>query len=829
MSTLSCSPPSKRLKLESSSPRTVNRTLETRQNRSYNQEGTTGDSTENEHQCSICLQAILDRTVIPTCSHEFCFECLLVWSEQSRRCPLCSQAIGQYVIHTIRSRYDFRKHYLAPLSPEPQVRQAQEERTRQRRAARARARDLRMKDEREESDKLERSIAKRRWVYQHNLYAKHVASNSYTKYRPYPTPAQFSASTELVSRTTIFLRRELRVWDDLDVEFLTSFIISLMKSIDIRSESAVKLLAEFLDMDAPYVEGGRHLNAEHFAHEVYSYVRSPFRDLFVMTRLRDRVFLNHGQIGGGSRLAHAHVPAPDLVMLDRPLHAVGVGGEVTRCHGHHRAEPILERAPKREHFMFREYPNMRGFAAENGVPIAITMACRVMPYEMRTWVMQAHKVTFRDEIRSESRAQVMPPPWLLLAQIIVLPMGWTIINLTAHLQKAIRAQSARSLCPRWGSRDKIKGNERELYSRTGVPSHGERSGYIQAPETTDAEDSKSTIQPTTSDLDLAKPRAADRNRLPRNRNLVESVQAHLTLRPPARSSWVQPGNTTSMLPDSRSISLRTRLSDTYIDAFPSSTLMERSNDECSTSMKDTIVPKGMSAPEIMARTRARHARNSITSPSMTVQSCGTDSSAVLPNGSEGALQPLRVREEKEIDTHRTRPVSAIDVSPEEDCAQGAMVQAAKSQAQISQASEYANKARQETLTSGPSSALLPIHESHCHVPPSIPISGISVNDTIKDISHQPFKSSLGARSRLLAKLEEEKKRAHGAESTAAVEDPDSFPIFDRTFPEPANRLSVKQGPSTDPNIVDTQFIEAKLRTRAQLQVRLAAERKGSRD
>lgn len=39
-----------------------------------------------------------------------------------------------------------------------------------------------------------------------------------------------------------------------------------MKAIDIRSESAVKLLAEFLDMDAPYVQGGRHVNAEHFAH-----------------------------------------------------------------------------------------------------------------------------------------------------------------------------------------------------------------------------------------------------------------------------------------------------------------------------------------------------------------------------------------------------------------------------------------------------------------------------------------------------------------------------------------------------------------------------------
>ena len=39
-----------------------------------------------------------------------------------------------------------------------------------------------------------------------------------------------------------------------------------MKSIDIRSESAVKLLAEFLDMDVPYIEGRRLVNAEHFAH-----------------------------------------------------------------------------------------------------------------------------------------------------------------------------------------------------------------------------------------------------------------------------------------------------------------------------------------------------------------------------------------------------------------------------------------------------------------------------------------------------------------------------------------------------------------------------------
>lgn len=46
-----------------------------------------------------------------------------------------------------------------------------------------------------------------------------------------------------------------------------------MKSLDLRSEPAIKLLAEFLDMDTPYLVGSpdepscpRFHNAEHFAH-----------------------------------------------------------------------------------------------------------------------------------------------------------------------------------------------------------------------------------------------------------------------------------------------------------------------------------------------------------------------------------------------------------------------------------------------------------------------------------------------------------------------------------------------------------------------------------
>lgn len=35
---------------------------------------------DDENSCSICLHSIVDRTVVPKCSHEFCFECLLVWT-----------------------------------------------------------------------------------------------------------------------------------------------------------------------------------------------------------------------------------------------------------------------------------------------------------------------------------------------------------------------------------------------------------------------------------------------------------------------------------------------------------------------------------------------------------------------------------------------------------------------------------------------------------------------------------------------------------------------------------------------------------------------------
>lgn len=208
----------------------------------------------------------------------------MVWSEQSRKCPLCTRPLGEYIVHHIRSRTDFQRRFLPPLRTSPPLlplrAEAASETQRRSRLSRderdRRRRELARAREREEMDRLDQAIQKRKWVYAHGLYAKHVATNPFTRYKPHPTPSQFAASPDLIGRATVWIRRELRVWPSLDVEFLVTFVISLMKSLDIRSEGAIRLLSEFLDMDS-----GVHSTAEHFAHELYCYLRSPYKDPFV--------------------------------------------------------------------------------------------------------------------------------------------------------------------------------------------------------------------------------------------------------------------------------------------------------------------------------------------------------------------------------------------------------------------------------------------------------------------------------------------------------------------------------------------------------------------
>lgn len=112
---------------------------------------------------------------------------------------------------------------------------------------------------------------------------QHIGSNAQTRYRPNPTPHEIAHSPQMIQRATAFLRRELRVWSHADVEYLTSHILSLIKAVDIRSDVAIRLLAEFLDPPTTAGTSAQPLDIpngpEHFAHELYCWLRSPYKEL----------------------------------------------------------------------------------------------------------------------------------------------------------------------------------------------------------------------------------------------------------------------------------------------------------------------------------------------------------------------------------------------------------------------------------------------------------------------------------------------------------------------------------------------------------------------
>lgn len=69
------------------------------------------------------------------------------------------------------------------------------------------------------------------------ILVQHVASNFYTRYRPFPTPSQFATNPDLITRATIFIRRELHVWGCLDVEVSRSLLSHTLKKLSGESFS----------------------------------------------------------------------------------------------------------------------------------------------------------------------------------------------------------------------------------------------------------------------------------------------------------------------------------------------------------------------------------------------------------------------------------------------------------------------------------------------------------------------------------------------------------------------------------------------------------------
>lgn len=249
---------------------------------------------QDDEWCLICHSTPLsDRTVLPLCLHsQFCFSCIVRWCSIKRRCPLCQAEVGEYVVHGIRADDDYLRYWLPPLpsststtplsstSATPlgsaasvSAAAAGASASRRRIVSEVqRSRQQRRSEgpsELEREEREERALERRKHIYRHNLYAAHVGSNRHTLYTPAPSPAQIRSCADLQRRIMLFLHRELKVWAEVDADWLAGYILSLLKVFDLRSDEMGKLVGEWLGERV-----GRHL-----LHELESWLRSGKREL----------------------------------------------------------------------------------------------------------------------------------------------------------------------------------------------------------------------------------------------------------------------------------------------------------------------------------------------------------------------------------------------------------------------------------------------------------------------------------------------------------------------------------------------------------------------
>ncbi|KAI4207957.1 MAG: hypothetical protein LQ346_000294 [Caloplaca aetnensis] len=276
--------------------------------------------------CVICLDSISERAAASPCKHDsFDFLCLLSWLQQRPTCPLCmtlssylsgpaNVPAGQTEVLAVdygwqssrgRKTYNVTRRTVEVETLTSGVSQAQQYArtpwTGRRPRRNPRPRPLISADA---------ALLRRRQVYARGLYSLHVGTNRLSRFRDL-TPQLFTRDEEIVCRAHKWIRRELQVFDFLNVdgaeeqgvlrrannaEFLLQYIVAILKTVDIKGSGgqAEDMLQEFL---------GRE-NTQLFLHELKAWLRSPY------TALED--WDRHVQ--------YAEDPAGNPEMVKRRLH-----------------------------------------------------------------------------------------------------------------------------------------------------------------------------------------------------------------------------------------------------------------------------------------------------------------------------------------------------------------------------------------------------------------------------------------------------------------------------------------------------------------------------
>ena len=79
-------------------------------------------SSPDSVKCAICLGDVVNRSCSNSCSHQFCFGCLLEWSKVKAECPLCKSSFRS-IYHNFRSTSEYDEYIVpAPTVPHLSIR-----------------------------------------------------------------------------------------------------------------------------------------------------------------------------------------------------------------------------------------------------------------------------------------------------------------------------------------------------------------------------------------------------------------------------------------------------------------------------------------------------------------------------------------------------------------------------------------------------------------------------------------------------------------------------------------------------------------------------------
>ncbi|KAI9617465.1 hypothetical protein KEM48_004803 [Puccinia striiformis f. sp. tritici PST-130] len=244
---------------------------------------------ENQlNKCAICLDIIIDQTVIVPCQHsEYCFKCMRIWSNTSNRCPICVQPIDHLVHRIDPLTKDFQTFHPLPIMPSLNA-DNNNRRTNTPTGHALNHPPATSLESGPPSDHL-LGLDRRKFIYCQSLYVKHISSNRYTKFHPVsskhflennkpkhpsrPTSGD-SPSAKLIARTTRFLQRELRAFETSHlvhpIDHSIRLIILILHRVDSNSSRAVHMFSQLIC--DPQL-------AQHFSHELTCFLRSPYEDL----------------------------------------------------------------------------------------------------------------------------------------------------------------------------------------------------------------------------------------------------------------------------------------------------------------------------------------------------------------------------------------------------------------------------------------------------------------------------------------------------------------------------------------------------------------------